>query len=63
MDDGKVNLLHYKPCNTVIYRKNKIDILSHCEYMEMDYVTVKSICQNKLCLYIFLNKLYPVITS
>lgn len=44
MDDGTVNLLHYQPCNTVIYLKNKIDILSHCEYMEMDYVTIKSIC-------------------
>lgn len=31
MDDGTVNLLHYQPCNTVIYLKSKSDILSHCE--------------------------------
>lgn len=53
MDDRKVNLLHYQPCNTVIYLKNKTDILSHCGYMEIDYVTDKSICQPTLCLHIY----------
>lgn len=57
MDDGKVNLLHYQPGNTVIYLKNKSDMLSHCDSILKWIMSLLRVYVNLRYVYISMNNL------